>query len=128
MPTQDALEQLAAFIKAWSFVENYHQDVLIIVRSHNILVASWWWSREGYKPRRWEVSIRFPDDLIKQYCKLAEGEQERRVILARLQGDDCLARDSRPFGEGLLSHLVVIEAQAANPVSELVSHRRGSLA
>jgi hypothetical protein len=52
-------------------------DVLIIVRSHNILVASWWWSREGYKPRRWEVSIRFPDDLIKQYCKLAEGEQER---------------------------------------------------
>lgn len=72
MTPQEALEQLAARIKALSFVENYHQDMRITVRSDKNLVASCWWPREGYKPRRWELSIRFPGDLIKRYCELGK--------------------------------------------------------
>lgn len=92
MTPQDALEQLAARIKTLSFVENYHQDVRVTVRSHKNLVAGWWWSREGYKPRRWELSIRFPGDLIKRYCELTEGERERvtenvRVTVAHFVGN-----------------------------------------
>lgn len=92
MTPQEALEQLAARIKALSFIENYHQDVRVTVCSHKNLVASWWWPREGYKPRRWELSIRFPGDLIKRYCELAEVERERvtenvRGTIAHFVGD-----------------------------------------
>lgn len=92
MNHQDALEQLAARIKALSFVEHYHQDVGVIVRSGKNLIASWWWPREGYKSRRWELSIRFPGDLIKRYCELSEDERSRaaenvRITVAHFVGN-----------------------------------------
>lgn len=102
MSPQGALAQLAEAIKALSFIESYHQDVRIVVRSDKNLVASWWWPREGYKPRRWELSIRFPGDLIKRYCELSEDERVRtaenvRVTVAHFVGGlDIIPNDQLP--------------------------------
>lgn len=55
-----------------------------------------------------------------------EGEQQRRDVFSRFQGDDRLAGDADFFGQGLLSHLAIVEPQSSNAICDQVTirHRR----
>ena len=76
MDTSEALDVVSKSLRQ-CFPDRYYEDTRILPRSGNILVASWRWARVDYKPRRWELSIRFPGNLIARFCKLNNVDQAR---------------------------------------------------
>lgn len=77
--TDNSTKALATIADALKlcFMEGYHQDVLIKPRSEKNLIATWWWARHEYKARRWELSVRFPGDLLKRYGQLDADDRAR---------------------------------------------------
>lgn len=55
-----------------------------------------------------------------------EGEQERWGVFTRLQSDDRLSGDADFFGQGLLSHLAIVETKSSYAIGDQVTirHRR----
>src|SRR5207249_9944413 len=58
-------------------------------------------------------------DLAKS-CRQAEGQQQGRNVLPRLQGDDRLPGDADALGQFLLGQLAVVEAEPPNPVRKFL--------
>ena len=65
------------------FEGDYYQGFKIHSRSGRNLVATWWFDRADYKPRRWEVSIRFPGSLIDRYAALDDAGRAKASVSVR---------------------------------------------
>ncbi|MGO9446983.1 MAG: hypothetical protein ACLPXB_19720 [Thiobacillaceae bacterium] len=76
MKLMESLEELASSLNQ-CFIANYHQGITITPRPGRSLLATWWFDRAGYKPRRWEVSIRFPGNLVDRYAVLDDAGKSR---------------------------------------------------
>ncbi len=78
----ESLDEIAASLKQCFHVE-HHQGIKIFPRSGRNLLATWWLDRVDYKPRRWEVSIRFPGNLIDRYAALDDAGRAKACINVR---------------------------------------------
>ena len=77
-----ALDSIAAALLV-CFDEHYHKGIQIVANSRKNLVATWRSAPPGFKDRRWELSIRFPGDLINHYTGLDEASKRRAMTRIR---------------------------------------------